>query len=132
MILTLSARCSFTFFTMQKTIVSGLFVALLGSQFAAQARADDPVRPLITARVVAGGGIKASPLVRYLAATLRLSQAQAVAVQQAVQKHERLVRTPQALAERLRPILTPREYERFERLYDNASAAASLRELTQR
>ncbi len=117
---------------MQKALVSALFVALLGSQFVAQAFTGDPVRPLAPARVVAGGGIKASPLVRYLAATLQLSQSQAVAVQQAVQKHERLVRTPELLAERLRPVLSPREYERFERLYDNPNAAASLHELTQR
>jgi hypothetical protein len=117
---------------MQKALVSALFVALLGGQLVAQAFASDPVRPLAPARAVAGGGLKASPLVRYLAATLQLSQSQAVAVQQAVQHHERLTRTPGQLAERLHPVLSAREYERFERLYDNASTAASLHELAQR
>lgn len=117
---------------MQKALTSALFIALLGSQLVAQAFGGDPVRPLAPVRAVAGGGIKASPLVRYLAATLQLPQSQAVAVQQAVQNHERLTRTPEQLAERLRPVLSAREYERFERLYDNASAAASLRGLTQR
>ena len=115
---------------MQKVSTSLLFVALLGSQLVAQALPGVPVRPLAGARIVAGGGIKASPLVRYLAATLQLSQARTVAVQQTLQKHERLARTPELLAERLRPVLTASEYERFERLRDNAGAAASLRQLT--
>jgi hypothetical protein len=49
-----------------------------------------------------------------------------------VQKHQRLTRTPELLAKRLRTVLTPSEFERFEQLHDDAGSAASLRELAMR
>jgi hypothetical protein len=98
-------------------------------QQVAQASSRDPERPTPSVGMLAGGGIGASPLVRYLAATLQLSAAQTVAVQEAVQKHQRLTRTPELLAQRLRTVLTDSEFERFEQLHNNADSAANLREL---
>lgn len=79
--------------------------------------------------VVAGGGINASPLVRYLAATLQLSQEQTVAVQQAVQKHQRLTRTPALLSECLQKVLPAQEFDRYLALQDDADASKNLRSL---
>ncbi|MDO7886661.1 hypothetical protein [Hymenobacter cheonanensis] len=116
-----------------KTVLTSSFLALLVlSQQPARASSRDPERPTPSVGVLAGGGIGASPLVRYLAASLQLSPSQTIAVQQAVQKHQRLTRTPELLAQRLRTVLTESEYERFEQLHDDASAAASLRELAMR
>jgi hypothetical protein len=116
-----------------KTVLTSSFLFVLAfSQLPAQASSHDPERPTPSVGMLAGGGIGASPLVRYLAATLQLSQAQTVAVQQAVQKHQRLTRTPELLAQRLRTVLTDSEFARFEQLHNDADAAASLRELAVR
>ena len=108
-----------------------LLVVVLG-QRPALASSHDPERPAPSVGMLAGGGIGASPLVRYLAATLHLSQERTLAVQQAVQKHQRTVRTPELLAERLRTVLTPSEFERFLQLRDDATSADDLRELALR
>ncbi|AMR26879.1 hypothetical protein A0257_07020 [Hymenobacter psoromatis] len=79
--------------------------------------------------LIAGGGIKASPLVRYLAATLQLSQQQTVAVQEAVQKHRRLTRTPALLTECLQKVLPAQEFDRYLALQDDADAFKNLRSL---
>lgn len=99
------------------------------SQRPALASSRDPERPTPSVGTVAGGGIGASPLVRYLAATLQLSPERAVAVQEAVQKHQRQVRTPELLAERLSTVLTPSEFDRFAQLRDDAATADGLRDL---
>lgn len=116
-----------------KTILTSSFLIFLAlSQQPAQASSRDPERPTPSVGMLAGGGIGASPLVRYLAATLQLSAPRAVAVQQAVQKHQRLTRTPELLAQRLRTVLTENEFARFEQLHNDACASASLRELAVR
>lgn len=120
------------FFMMKIVLTSSFLVALTLSQQVVLASSRDPERATPSVGMLAGGGIGASPLVRYLAATLQLSPAQTVAVQQAVQKHQRLTRTPELLAERLRTVLTEDEFERFEKLHNNADSAASLRELAVR
>ncbi len=79
--------------------------------------------------IIAGSGISASPLVRYLAATLQLSQEQTVAVQEAVQKHQRLARTPAMLTECLQKVLPTQEFGRYLALQDDAAASKNLRSL---
>lgn len=118
---------------MMKTVLtSGFLVLLACCQLTAQASSHDPERPTPSVGALAGGGIGASPLVRYLAATLHLSPAQTLAVQASVQKHQRQTRTPELLAQRLRTVLTASEYAQFEQLHADASSAASLRELAAR
>ena len=92
----------------------------------------DVERPTPSIGVISGGGIQASPLVRYLAATLELPQARAVAVQQAVQKHQRLTRTPELLTQCLERVLTPAEFGRYLRLENRAEVAQNLRTLVAR
>jgi hypothetical protein len=53
-------------------------------------------------------------------------------VQNAVQKHQRLNRTPELLADRLFQVLTPGEFERFQLLREDAATAADLRIVAQR
>ena len=115
---------------MKTTLTTTFLLVLALSQRPALASSRDPERPTPSVGVLAGGGIGASPLVRYLAATLQLSQEQTVAVQQAVQKHP--VRTPELLAKRLQTVLTPGEFERFVQLRDNAATADDLRGLALR
>lgn len=79
-----------------------------------------------TRGALAGGGIAARPLVRYLAATLHLSRTQTAAVQQAVAKHQRSVRTPEQLAQCLAQVLTPDEFDHFLQLQDQADTFGSL------
>ena len=79
--------------------------------------------------VIAGAGIKATPLVRYLAATLQLSQEQTIAVQEAVQKHQRLTRTPALLTQCLQKVLPTQEFDRYLALQDDADASKNLRSL---
>ena len=120
-------------FLLMKTILTSSFLIVLAcSHLVARASSNDPERPTPSVGTLAGGGIKASPLVRYLAATLQLSQTQTLAVQEAVQKHPRQARTPELLAQRLRTVLTTSEFERFEQLHNNADSATSLRELALR
>jgi hypothetical protein len=117
---------------MKATLTTTFLLLLALCQRPALASSNDPERPTPSVGILAGGGIGASPLVRYLAATLQLSQEQTVAVQNAVQKHQRQVRTPELLAERLRTVLTPSEFERFEQLRSKATSAQDLRGLAAR
>ncbi len=81
---------------------------------------------------LAGGGIAARPLVRYLAATLHLSRAQTAAVQRAVAKHQWRVRTPEQLALCLEQVLTPDKFDQFLQLQDRADTFGSLQCLAMR
>ena len=96
------------------------------------ASAQDPEHAIPSVGVLAGGGIAARPLVRYLAATLHLSPAQTAAVQLAVGKHPWRARTPEHLAQCLVQVLTPKEFDQFLQLQDNAAAHNSLRGLARR
>lgn len=114
---------------MKATLTTTFLLVVALGQRPALASSRDPERPMPSVGVLAGGAIGASPLVRYLAATLHLSQEQTQAVQLAVQKHQRQVRTPELLAERLSTVLTPSEFERFLQLRDDAATADDLRGL---
>jgi hypothetical protein len=96
----------------------------------AQAQCSEHATPSVG--VLAGGGIAARPLVRYLAATLHLPPAQAVAVQLAVGKYQRRGRTPEHLAQCLAQVLTPSEFDQFLQLQNDAAAHNSLRSLALR
>ena len=110
-----------------------LFVLGLSAKPAAAQRFDfEAERPTPSIGVIAGGGIQASPLVRYLAATLQLSQEQTLAVQQAVQKHQRRTRTPALLTECLEKVLPTPEFNRYLALQRDAVAAKNLRVLAVR
>lgn len=91
--------------------------------------AQDIERPTPSIGLIAGSGIGASPLVRYLAATLQLSQEQTIAVKEAVQTHRRLARTSASLTECLQKVLPAEEFDRYLALHDDAAAAKSLRSL---
>jgi hypothetical protein len=88
----------------------------------AYAQGVEPATPSVG--MLAGGGIQACPLVRYLAATLRLSPARTKMVQAAVQKHQRRTRTPELLAHCLAEVLTPEEFDRFLTVQDGPSPAS--------
>lgn len=90
----------------------------------AYAQSAEPATPSVG--VLAGGGIQASPLVRYLAATLQLSPARTKVVQAAVQKHPRRTRTPELLAHCLAEVLTPEEFDRFLTLQDGPPPASGV------
>ena len=109
-----------------------LFLALSFSGQTGPGTPRDVERPTPSLGVISGGGIQASPLVRYLAATLELPQARAIAVQQAVQKHQRLTRTPELLTQCLEQVLTTEEFGRYLHLHDRAEVAQSLRTLVAR
>jgi hypothetical protein len=96
------------------------------SQLPTLAYAQDAELATPSVGMLAGGGIQASPLVRYLAATLRLSPARTRVVQAAVQKHQRRTRTPELLAHCLAEVLTPEEYDRFLTLQDGPRPAGSV------
>jgi hypothetical protein len=112
---------------MKTVFTSALLLVLALGQRSALAASNDPERPTPSVGQLAGGGIGASPLVRYLAATLQLSPTRTLAVQGVVQKHPRLVRTPELLSQQLATVLSPEEYERFQQLRDNATTADDLR-----
>jgi hypothetical protein len=99
-----------------------------------RASAQDPEHATPSVGVLAGGGIAARPLVRYLAATLHLSPAQTAAVQLAVGKHPWRARTPERLALCLAQVqvLTPNEFDQFLQLQESAAAHNSLRCLARR
>ncbi|QKG57060.1 hypothetical protein GKZ68_10735 [Hymenobacter sp. BRD128] len=117
---------------MKASLTTIFLLALVLSQRPALASSNDPERPTPSVGMLAGGGIGASPLVRYLAATLQLSPERTVAVQKAVQNHRRLTRTPELLADRLSQVLTPSEFERFQQLRDDATIADDLRVVARR
>jgi hypothetical protein len=112
---------------MKATLTSIFLLALVISQRPALASSSDPERATPSVGMLAGGGISASPLVRYLAVTLQLTPERTLVVQKAVQKHQRLTRTPELLADRLFQVLTPSEFERFQQLREDAATADDLR-----
>ncbi|MGI4741949.1 MAG: hypothetical protein ACRYG7_42840 [Janthinobacterium lividum] len=116
---------------MKSLLTTSICLLTLGL-FSTPASAQDIERPAPSIGVIAGGGIGASPLVRYLAATLQLSQDQTIAVQEAVQKHQRLTRTPALLAECLQKVLPTPEYDRYLALQEDANASKDLRALVTR
>ena len=109
------------------TVICLLTIGLSSNQVAAQNI--DLERAAPSLGTIAGGGINASPLVRYLAAALQLSQQQTLAVQEAVQKHQRLTRTPSRLTECLQKVLPTQEFDRYLALQDDADASKNLRSL---
>jgi len=117
---------------MKTVFTSALLLTLALGQRPALAASNDPERPTPSVGQLAGGGIGASPLVRYLAATLQLSTERTLAVQSVVQKHPRLVRTPELLSQQLASVLSTEEYERFQQLRDNATTADDLRVVARR
>ncbi len=122
---------SLLFFTLMNTLLT-LLVSLTFYGHSGPSSSHDIERPTPSVGVISGGGIQASPLVRYLAATLQLPQERAVVVQQAVQKHQRLTRTPERLAQCLEQVLTPTEFAYYQHLQNRAEIAANLRSLATR
>lgn len=115
---------------MKSLLTSAICLLAIGlSAKPAAAQNIDVERAAPSLGVIAGSGIGASPLVRYLAAALQLSQEQAVAVQEAVQKHQRLTRTPALLTECLQKVLPTQEFDRYLALQDDADASKNLRSL---
>lgn len=117
---------------MKTTLTSLFLLTLVLSQRPALASSKDPERATPSVGVLAGGGIGANPLVRYLAATLQLSTERTLVVQEAVQKHQRQTRTPELLTQCLFKVLTPGEFEQFQQLRENAATADDLRVVAQR
>lgn len=115
---------------MKSLLTPAFFLLAIGlSTKPVAAQNSDVVRPVPSIGVIAGGGINASPLVRYLAATLQLTQEQTLAVQEAVQKHQRLTRTPALLGECLQKVLPAQEFDRYLALQEDAAAFKNLRSL---
>lgn len=115
---------------MKSLLTSAICLLAIGlSSNSVAAQTIDAERATPSLGVIAGGGIKATPLVRYLAATLQLSQEQAMAVQEAVQKHQRLTRTPALLTQCLQKVLPAQEFDRYLALQDDADASKNLRSL---
>ena len=109
---------------MNAILTTSFLMGLAFSQLpSAYAQSVEPAAPSVG--VLAGSGIQASPLVRYLAATLQLSPARTRVVQAAVQKHQRRTRTPELLAHCLAEVLTTEEYDHFLTVQDGPSPAGS-------
>jgi hypothetical protein len=68
----------------------------------------------------------ARPLVRYLTATLRLTPAQVVAVQQALRTELPRPLVPEQLVQRLSPVLGPEAQERLQALQTNVDSYRTL------
>lgn len=117
---------------MNATLTSSFLIVLALGLRPSLTRAQCPEHATPSVGVLAGGGIAARPLVRYLAATLHLPPAQAAAVQLAVGKYPWRARTPEHLAQCLAQVLTPNEFDQFLQLQDNADARNSLRSLALR
>jgi hypothetical protein len=111
---------------MNALLTTSFLLGLALSQLPTSVCAQSVERATPSVGMLAGGGIQASPLVRYLAATLQLSPARTKVVQAAVQKHQRRTRTPELLARCLAEVLTPAEFEDFRALQDDAATAKSL------
>lgn len=109
---------------MNAVLTTSFLIGLAFSQLPTSAHAQCAELATPSVGVLAGGGIQASPLVRYLAATLQLSPARTKAVQAAVQKHQRRTRTPELLARCLAEVLTPEEYDYFLTLQDGPAPAS--------
>ena len=110
---------------MNTILTTSFLMGLAFSQLPASVYAQSVELAAPSVGMLAGGGIQASPLVRYLAATLQLSPARTKEVQAAVQKHQRRTRTPELLAHCLAEVLTLEEYDHFLTLQDGPSPAGS-------
>lgn len=69
------------------------------------------------------------PLVRYLTATLHLRRHKARQVQRAVLRNPLEVTTPEQVADRLRPVLSDAQYERYTVLQNNVASYEMLNRL---
>ena len=85
-----------------------------------------PVRPQVPLAAVGPIRPGARPLVRYLTATLRLTPAQAVAVQQALRTETPRPLAPEQLTQRLEPVLSPEAQERLHALQTNVDSYRTL------
>lgn len=94
-----------------------LLAITLGSALAAPAAATSSARTTVR------------PLVRYLTATLHLHRRKARQVQRAVLHDPLAVRTPEQVAERLRPVLTAAQFESYTTLQSNVSSYELLHRL---
>jgi hypothetical protein len=110
---------------MNAILTTSFLMGLALSQLPTLTYAQDTEPATPSVGMLAGGGIQASPLVRYLAATLHLSPARTKVVQAAVQKHQRRTRTPELLAYCLAEVLTPEEFDRFLTLQDGPTPVSS-------
>ena len=117
---------------MNATLTTSFLIGLALGLRPHLASAQGPEHASPSMGVLAGSGIAARPLVRYLAATLHLSLAQTAAVQLAVGKHPWRARTPEQLAQCLVQVLAPNEFDQFMQLQDSADARNSLRYLVLR
>jgi hypothetical protein len=111
---------------MNAILTTSFLMGLALSQLPTLTYAQDVEPATPSVGMLAGGGIQASPLVRYLAATLQLSPARTKVVQLAVQKHQRRTRTPELLAHCLAEVLTPEEFDRFLILQDGPNPAGRV------
>lgn len=86
-----------------------------------------------SAPVASAAGSSSRPLERYLTATLHLRRHQARQVARAVRHNPLELNTPEQVADRLRPVLTAAQYERYADLQNNHAAYQMLQRLaTQR
>ncbi len=110
-----------------KTILttSFLFLAILLTA-PTRAFAQDVERPTPSLRL-AGGDLGAHPLVRYLAATLQLSQEQTETVQQTLRTRPLEVHTPEQVSQRLQAVLTLDQYDKLLQLQTDVDTYKSLR-----
>lgn len=81
---------------------------------------------------MAGGNLNACPLVRYLAATLQLTQQQTETVQHALRTRPLEVRTPEQVSQRLQAVLTLDQYDQLLQLQTDVDTYKSLRYLAVR
>lgn len=100
---------------MKALLTTCLLAATLGSSLAASA---------------ATLGAPARPLARYLTATLHLRRHKARQVQRAIRRNPLALNTPEQVAERLRPVLTAAQYERYTTLQNNVTSYEMLHRLT--
>ncbi|HET9502645.1 MAG TPA: hypothetical protein VFO93_03840 [Hymenobacter sp.] len=101
-----------------------LLNSVAGSQLTVAGPA--PVRPQVPLAAMGPLRPGARPLVRYLTATLRLTPAQAVAVQQALRTEVPRPLVPEQLAQRLEPVLSPEAQERLHALQTNVDSYRTL------
>ncbi|MGI4874155.1 MAG: hypothetical protein ACRYFX_23590 [Janthinobacterium lividum] len=114
-----------------KVILTAALIALVSlAARPAAASSQDPERA--TPSSTKAKHLAARPLVHYLAATLQLSTSQTLAVQQALKVNPLQLRTPEQIAERLQPVLTTAEFDRFKELTNNVTTYEFLNSLATR
>jgi len=105
---------------------------LLGSAAGPQLAVAVPALALPQAPSAVAARAGARPLVRYLTATLRLTPAQVVAVQQALRTETPRPLAPEQLTQRLEPVLSPEAQERLHTLQTNVDSYRTLSYLAAR